>query len=85
VDDNTRGEAARKVVKIVKIEDVIPQHTMTLESDYDRIKQYALRKKQNEAVEKWVNNKIPSVFISLDKRYKDCNFKSDWKKGAISK
>lgn len=85
VDDNTRGEAARKVVKIVKIEDVIPQHTMTLESDYDRIKQYALRKKQNEAVEKWVNTRIPSVFISLDKRYKDCNFKSDWKKGAISK
>ena len=35
-------ENRRKVVKIIKIEDVIPAHQITLETDYDRIKQMAL-------------------------------------------
>jgi peptidyl-prolyl cis-trans isomerase SurA len=32
-------ERKRKVVKIIKMEDVIPAHKITLETDYDRIKQ----------------------------------------------
>jgi peptidyl-prolyl cis-trans isomerase SurA len=39
-------ENKRKVVKIIKIEDEIPAHQITLETDYDRIKQMALNKKK---------------------------------------
>lgn len=68
----------RKVVKIVKIEDAIPAHQITLETDYDRIKQMALRKKQSEMIEKYVNSKIPTTFISIDGRYNTCDFKGQW-------
>jgi predicted peroxiredoxin len=68
-------ERERKVVKIVKVEDVIPAHQIKLETDYDRVKQMALNKKRNEMIEKFVNSKLPTTFISIDGRYDSCNLK----------
>ena len=75
----------RKVVKIIKIEDVIPAHQITLETDYDRIKQMALNKKKSEMIEKFVNSKLPTTFISIDGRYDSCDFKGNWKKESLEK
>ncbi|MCG2779739.1 MAG: peptidylprolyl isomerase [Weeksellaceae bacterium] len=75
----------KKVVSIVKIDDVIAAHQLDIATDYDRIKQMALNKKKNEMVEKWVKEKLPSVFISINNRYKDCTFKTDWRKSADGK
>lgn len=75
----------RKVVKIIKMEDVIPAHQITMETDYNRIKQMALNKKRNEMIEKFVNSKLPTTFISIDGRYDTCNFKANWKKESIKK
>ena len=80
-DDENR----RKVVKIIKIEEVIPAHQIKMETDYDRIKQMALRKKQGELVEKYVNSKISTTFISIDKRYDACKFNVNWRKEATTK
>ena len=70
----------KKIVTLIKVEDSIPAHQLTIETDYNRIKQMALRKKQNDMVEKWVKEKLPDVFISINDRYKDCTFKTDWRK-----
>ena len=78
-------ERKRKVVKIIKIEDVIPAHQITLETDYDRIKQMALNKKKSEMIEKFVNSKLPTTFISIDGRYDNCDFKGNWKKESLTK
>ncbi|SHF43178.1 peptidylprolyl isomerase [Chryseobacterium sp. OV279] len=75
----------RKVVKIIKEEDVIPAHQITLETDYNRIKQMALNKKRNEMIEKFVNAQLPTTFISIDGRYDNCKFKANWKKESIKK
>lgn len=75
----------KKVVSIVKIDDVIAAHQLDITTDYDRIKQMALNKKKNEMVEKWVKEKLPNVFISINSRYKDCAFKTDWRKSADGK
>lgn len=75
----------RKVVKIIKQEDVIPAHQITLETDYNRIKQMALNKKRNEMIEKFVNAQLPTTFISIDGRYDNCKFKANWKKESIKK
>ncbi len=75
----------RKVVKMIKVEDVIPAHQITLETDYNRIKQMALNKKRNEMIEKFVNSKLPTTFISIDGRYDNCKFKANWKKESIKK
>ena len=75
-------EQDRKIVSIVKVDDVIAAHQLDIVTDYDRIKQLALNKKKNEMVEKWVKEKLPNVFISINDRYKDCVFKTDWRKST---
>ncbi|TZF95274.1 peptidylprolyl isomerase [Chryseobacterium panacisoli] len=78
-------ENKRKEIKIIKVEDVIPSHQITLETDFSRIKQMALNKKKSEMVEKFVNSKLPTTFISIDGRYDSCSFKSNWKKQSMAK
>lgn len=73
----------RKMMSIVQVNDIIDAHQLDLSTDYERIKEMALNKKKNEIVEKWVNTKIPSIFISLDTKYKDCKFHSNWLKNSI--
>lgn len=70
----------KKVVSILQINEIIPAHQLTMETDYDRIKQLVLNKKKGEVVEAWVKEKIPTTFISIDNRYQDCSFKTNWKK-----
>lgn len=75
----------KKTVALVKINDVIPEHQLSLETDYERIKQLALNRKKSEIVDKWVQKNLPTTFISIDNKYKDCAFKTDWSKGAMLK
>ena len=78
-------EQDRKIVSIVKVDEVIAAHQLDIVTDYDRIKQLALNKKKNEMVEKWVKEKLPNIFISINDRYKDCVFKTDWRKSTTTK
>nr|WP_228412660.1 peptidylprolyl isomerase [Chryseobacterium sp. SC28] len=73
----------RKMISIVQVNDIIDAHQLELSTDYERIKEMALNKKKNEIVEKWVNEKIPSIFISIDDKYKDCKFHSNWLKNTV--
>lgn len=73
----------RKTVTFVKINDIIAAHQLDIATDYERIKQLALNKKKNEMVEKYVKEQLPNVFISINDRYKDCVFKTDWRKKAV--
>ena len=75
----------RKVIVLMKINDVIPEHALNLSTDFERIKGFALNKKKGEVLDKWVKEQLPGVFISLDNRYKDCHFKNDWQKSTIGK
>lgn len=75
----------RKTVTIVKVDDVIAAHQLDIATDYNRIKQMALNKKKNEMVEKYVKERLPNVFISINDRYKSCVFKTDWRKTTDNK
>ena len=70
----------KKSVSIVKVDEVIPEHRITLNTDYERVKNLTLNKKKNDMVEKWVKTQLPTTFISIDKRYDSCDFKQQWKK-----
>lgn len=73
----------RKSVNLVRVNEVIPAHQLDINTDYERIKALALNKKKNEMVEKWVNEKLPETFISIDNRYDSCSFKTNWNKEAL--
>ena len=84
IEESAPQNAEAKIVFDL-IEDVIPAHQITLETDYDRIKQMALNKKKSEMIEKFVNSKLPTTFISIDGRYDSCDFKGNWKKESLKK
>ncbi len=71
-------ENNRTVVRLLKITDIIPAHKMNLDIDYNRIKNFAQKSKENEIVEKWVETQIPSTFITIQDTYKKCNFSLNW-------
>ncbi|MFN3272107.1 MAG: peptidylprolyl isomerase [Cloacibacterium caeni] len=75
----------KKAVVLMKVNDIIPEHSLDIATDFERIKSFALNKKKNEVLEKWVKENLADTFISLDNRYKDCQFKIDWNKAAIVK
>lgn len=74
----------RKVASLVQINDVIAPHKLDLNTDYERIKTFALNWKKRQVIENWVAERLPNIFISIDGRYKDCSFKTNWNKNAVA-
>lgn len=68
----------KKVVSLLRVEDIIPAHQLDLTTDYDRVKVLALNNKKNQILEKWTKEQLPNTFISIDKRYDNCSFKAKW-------
>lgn len=68
----------KKVVSLLRVEDIIPAHQLDLGTDYDRVKVLALNNKKNQILEKWTKEQLPNTFISIDKRYDNCSFKAKW-------
>ncbi len=69
---------SRKAVKIVQLNNTVAAHKYSLETDYNRIKNFALNEKQRKELEKWVKEKIPSTFITIAPDYKKCTYNIDW-------
>lgn len=63
--------------KIVKLVEVIPPHTASLEEDYIRIEEMALQEKQNRVYRKWLNSKIDAMYIYIDPEYRSDEFEYD--------
>jgi len=76
--ENEEEHNKRKIVTIIQITDIIPAHSLNIDTDYERIRTIALNQKKNEVVEKWIKSKLPDTFISISKRYDKCDFKTDW-------
>lgn len=70
----------KKAVMIVKINETIPSHQLDIATDYERIKRMALERKKSQVVEKWVKERLPDTFISINNRYDNCSFKEKWSK-----
>ena len=78
-------ERKRKTVNLVKVNEIIPAHRIDIATDYERIKAIALNQKKQQNVGKWINERLGNTFISIDDRYRDCTFKTNWKKEALAK
>jgi len=71
-------ERNKKVYKIVRIDRVIPEHKINLKDDYERIKKFAVNKKKQEKIERWIKDHISENFIKIDDDYKTCKFHINW-------
>ena len=76
--DEIRG--GEKMFKMILLKSKTEAHTADFTKDYEKIQQLTLQKKQEETVEKWAKEKIKDTYIKINKDYKNCNFKHNWKK-----
>lgn len=64
--------------RLIKVTSKIPQHTINLKDDYDKIYNSALESAKTKTILEWANRRIPKTYIRIDDEYKGCNFKMNW-------
>ena len=55
----------RSAYHIVQLNEFIPAHQMSLETDYSRIQQIALQRKQQRVLEQWINKLREDVYVDV--------------------
>ncbi|MBR4969877.1 MAG: peptidylprolyl isomerase [Alistipes sp.] len=70
-----------ELVKVVKLLKVIPAHNASLDEDYLRLEQMALRRKQDIEFKEWLNKKIASMYIYIAPEFRNLEFENkNWVK-----
>ncbi|MBR4843834.1 MAG: peptidylprolyl isomerase [Alistipes sp.] len=65
--------------KIVKLVEIIPAHTATLEDDYIRLEEMALNQKQEKVYREWLTSKIGAMYVYIDPAYRSDEFENkEW-------
>ena len=76
---DNEGRDGNLVYKIIRLDKIVPSHTATFERDYTELRNIVQQKKQVEALESFVNQKIGTTPIMIDPLFGDCDFKrSAW-------
>ena len=74
---DNEGRSGNTLYKIIKLDDIKPSHTATLEDDFMVIQNYANNTKQVEAINKFIKEHQESTLIIIDDLFKKCNFERD--------
>ena len=69
-----QGRNGNLVYKVIRVDKVIPAHSATFENDYTQLLDQVRFARQNEAIDKFLEEKIKSTYIVIDPRYKECDF-----------
>lgn len=72
----SRDEHANVVFKIIKVKRIVPAHKANLKDDYDKIQAMAKASRENEILRDWLNKKIKTVYIRIDKEFHNCDFET---------
>lgn len=74
---DNEGRSGNTLYKIIKLDNIKPSHTATLEDDFMVIQNYANNTKQVEAINKFIKEHQESTLIIIDDLFKKCNFERD--------
>lgn len=73
---DNEGRNGNTVYKVIRLDKIIPSHQATFEQDYSVLIQEAKMRKQHEAVENFITEKIKTTHIVIDPMFKDCQFRN---------
>ena len=74
VDNEGRGNT---IYKIIKLDEIIPSHVASYETDYNSLVDMANNKNANTAIDKFIAEKQKSTYIVLDPLFSTCEFSRD--------
>ena len=80
---DNEGRNGNTVYKIIKVDKIIPAHTAACDNDYSELLEDARSKKQEAAIDQFINGKIKTTYIIIDPLFKNCDFSREgWNKIA---
>lgn len=62
------------ISKIVKLLEIVPTHSASLEEDYLSIEEMALEDKKGKVFDKWLKEKIDGLYIYIDPEFREGEF-----------
>ncbi len=65
-----------EMAKIVKLVEIVPAHTADLSQDWLDIEAMALARKQEENYQRWLNEKISTMYVRIDPMFRPEDFKN---------
>lgn len=68
-----------KAYRFFYLKSIKPEHRANLKEDYQKIQKMALSEKQDQEVDKWVDEFKLGVYISIDEKYVNCKELEGWK------
>ena len=74
---DNEGRSGNTVYKIIKVDKIIPSHTATFTQDYNMLLDQAKQQKSQEAIDRFMEEKIKSTYIIIDPMFKDCTFERE--------
>lgn len=76
--ENDRIEG--KMFRLLLLKTKTEAHKADFTKDYEKIQELTLMKKKEEAMDKWIKEKIGDTYIKMNNEYDKCKFKYNWKK-----
>jgi peptidyl-prolyl cis-trans isomerase SurA len=72
-------EDGKDAYRLLMLKRKTTPHKANLRDDYNRIQEWALQKKKQEAVDKWIRDKSNSAYVRINENFTDCTFDYKWK------
>ena len=72
----TEDMLGNQMAKIVKLVEIIPTHTASLNEDYLRLEEMALQDKQDRVFKEWLSKKIDGMYVYIDPEFRDGEFEN---------
>ncbi|MEX2597961.1 MAG: peptidylprolyl isomerase [Salibacteraceae bacterium] len=76
--DLYQGRDGKKAYRLVQLVDMTEPHIANIRDDYNRLQQSAKRRKENETLERWIENHCRNAYVWVDEDYAVCPFKTKW-------
>ncbi|MCB0822109.1 MAG: peptidylprolyl isomerase [Bacteroidales bacterium] len=71
-------QEGKDAYRILYVKDRTEPHKANLKQDYDKIQEWALEKKKQDELLKWVNEKVKNTYVKVNENYQDCTFSKNW-------
>jgi peptidyl-prolyl cis-trans isomerase SurA len=68
-----RLEDGKEAVRMIYFKSMLPPHSITLETDYQKIYNYALSEERNKLMIRWFDRTKKELFIDIDAEYDKCD------------
>ena len=70
---DNEGRDGNTVYKIIRVDKIIPAHPASFTNDYTLLLNQAANAKRQEAIDKFIDEKIKTTLIIIDPLFKDCD------------